>query len=193
MPDLNTPSPKITLCARGHWGTALVISLLGHSCLAIGLWSKFSPLPPSPTFATRFDMCFLEEIPTKISKECEHKKETTPFVKPKTASSSNPSPLSVPDEAPSLVLSSPVTQPVGSNPPPEYPQEAREKGIEGTVILKANINPKGQILDVKVVPPRASPLLEQAALNAIKRWHFSPFSSHECQEIQIPIHFQLED
>jgi protein TonB len=53
-----------------------------------------------------------------------------------------------------------------------YPPEAKAKGIKGTVILEARINPAGQVIDVKVL--RSIPALDQAAIDAVRQWRFEP-------------------
>jgi protein TonB len=56
--------------------------------------------------------------------------------------------------------------------PPVYPEAAREARIEGVVILEALISPQGRVTDVNVL--RGVPLLEEAAVDAVKRWVYSP-------------------
>lgn len=56
---------------------------------------------------------------------------------------------------------------------PKYPREAREKGIQGDVILQATIGTKGNIANLKVV--QGNPLLAAAAMNAVKQWRYRPY------------------
>jgi protein TonB len=55
---------------------------------------------------------------------------------------------------------------------PVYPPMAKQARVEGTVILEATINPQGRVADVKVL--RGIPLLDNAAVNAVREWTYSP-------------------
>jgi TonB family protein len=55
---------------------------------------------------------------------------------------------------------------------PVYPQDAQDARVEGIVILEAKIGPDGKVADAKIV--RSVPLLDQAALDAVKQWEFVP-------------------
>jgi periplasmic protein TonB len=55
---------------------------------------------------------------------------------------------------------------------PVYPRVALAGGIEGTVILQAVIDEKGRVREVKVL--RSIPLLDDAALQAVAKWQFTP-------------------
>jgi TonB family protein len=55
---------------------------------------------------------------------------------------------------------------------PVYPPEAKKAGIEGTVILGATIDGEGKVTDVKVL--ESVPGLDQAAVDAIKQWVYTP-------------------
>jgi TonB family protein len=56
---------------------------------------------------------------------------------------------------------------------PAYPREAKEKRIGGTVIVKARVREDGQVSDLRVHEP-VSPVLDQAALDAISQWRYRP-------------------
>jgi periplasmic protein TonB len=55
---------------------------------------------------------------------------------------------------------------------PLYPALARAAGREGTVILEAVISEEGRVQHVKVL--RSIPLLDQAAIDAVRQWEFTP-------------------
>jgi TonB family protein len=57
---------------------------------------------------------------------------------------------------------------------PVYPEEARQKAIEGSVVVDVNIDRDGKVLEVKTVS--GSPLLAQAVTDAVKQWVFKPHS-----------------
>jgi protein TonB len=55
---------------------------------------------------------------------------------------------------------------------PVYPQIAQSARVQGTVILEATIDRHGRIADVEVL--RSIPLLDQAALDAVRQWEYEP-------------------
>lgn len=74
---------------------------------------------------------------------------------------------------------SPIRLHAGMQPPrklthvdPIYPQIAQSARIEGTVILETVIGVDGHVTAVRVL--RSIPLLDQAAMDAVKRWSFTP-------------------
>jgi periplasmic protein TonB len=56
---------------------------------------------------------------------------------------------------------------------PTYPREARDKGIQGDVILQATIDTKGNIASLKAV--KGDPILADASIEAVKQWKYKPF------------------
>jgi TonB family protein len=93
-------------------------------------------------------------------------------------------------------ISSTGVQPVGDtldafpiyNPPPIYPLEAKQKRIQGIVLVRLFLTETG-IVD-KAIPlfPRSDPVLEAAALKAIHQWQFRP----GIRTVEVPIEFKLE-
>ena len=55
---------------------------------------------------------------------------------------------------------------------PVYPDAAVAARIEGVVILECLIDPRGRVSDIKVM--RSVPLLEEAALDAVRQWVYTP-------------------
>lgn len=55
---------------------------------------------------------------------------------------------------------------------PEYPADARRARIQGAVVLECTISPQGEVSDVRVV--KGHPLLNQAAVDAVRQWQFAP-------------------
>jgi protein TonB len=56
--------------------------------------------------------------------------------------------------------------------PPVYPAVAQAARVEGTVIIQATISPTGKVADALVL--RSNPLLDAAALEAVRQWEFTP-------------------
>jgi TonB family protein len=55
---------------------------------------------------------------------------------------------------------------------PVYPAIARSARVAGEVTIEATIGPDGKVMDAKVV--RSIPLLDQAALDAVLQWEYTP-------------------
>jgi protein TonB len=58
------------------------------------------------------------------------------------------------------------------NVSPSYPDIAKQARVQGIVILECTISPQGKVTDVKVL--RGIPLLDQAAIDAVKQWVYTP-------------------
>jgi TonB family protein len=56
---------------------------------------------------------------------------------------------------------------------PRYPVDAQKARIAGVVVIEAEIGPNGKVQDATVL--RSIPLLDQAALDAVTQWEFTPF------------------
>jgi TonB family protein len=55
---------------------------------------------------------------------------------------------------------------------PVYPEEAKKAGVEGLVILEVQTDKTGQVASIRVL--RSVPLLNQAAIDAVKQWVYEP-------------------
>jgi len=56
---------------------------------------------------------------------------------------------------------------------PEYPQTARQAGVEGTVVLDAVVGADGAVTQMKVIS--GPPALSLAALDAVRWWRYEPY------------------
>ncbi len=80
------------------------------------------------------------------------------------------------------------------NPSPLYPQLARRKGWEGTVILRVFLTEEGVVKNISVEKSSGHRMLDESALKTVSQWTFEParqgnqrFSS----EVKVPIRFVL--
>jgi len=55
---------------------------------------------------------------------------------------------------------------------PVYPPVAMAAKVQGIVIIEATIGKDGRVKDAKIL--RGQPLLNQAALDAVNQWEFTP-------------------
>ena len=55
---------------------------------------------------------------------------------------------------------------------PVYPPLAQSAAVQGVVILEVIIASDGKVQDARVL--RSIPLLDQAAIDAVRQWEFTP-------------------
>lgn len=56
---------------------------------------------------------------------------------------------------------------------PQYPIDAREQHIEGSILLQVEIDRRGNVYDVQLIS--GHPLLAPAAVDAVKQWKYRPY------------------
>jgi protein TonB len=59
-------------------------------------------------------------------------------------------------------------------PTPQYPDLARQAGIEGQTVVKALVDIDGSIADVKILKSSGNQMLDQAALATARKSQFTP-------------------
>lgn len=83
-----------------------------------------------------------------------------------------------------------------SNPAPEYPIACKRRGEEGTVLLNVLVTPNGLPSAVSLNRSSGHPLLDRAALEAVRRWTFEPGragGSPIASQVLVPVRFSLSD
>ena len=79
---------------------------------------------------------------------------------------------------------------------PIYPKRSWELGQQGTVVLRALINEKGQLMKLEIASSSRHKLLDSAAITAVKEWKFKP-EQYKGQVktgwVKIPLRFVIED
>ena len=68
----------------------------------------------------------------------------------------------------------PKIDPKGKNLWPRYPRRARQRGIEGEILLRIKVNAKGRSSGIEVLKSSGHSILDEAAVDALKNWHFQP-------------------
>ena len=84
-----------------------------------------------------------------------------------------------------------VTRPGAVN----YPKLAKRRGIEGQVLIEVWIDIEGQQLKQKLIKSSGAQILDNAAIAAIKKWHFSSHIVNGkaiAHRVQIPVRFKLD-
>jgi protein TonB len=127
--------------------------------------------------------------PTPVAPREEQVAQATPGTRaPRTAP---------PSEAPAPAK---TTAPISDaaylqNPQPRYPMSARRRGEQGTVLLKVLVTREGTAASVNVETSSGSTSLDEAALEAVRRWRFVP-AKRGAQPVEawhlVPIVFRLE-
>jgi len=79
--------------------------------------------------------------------------------------------------------------------PPVYPREARQAGIEGTVVLALRISVDGQVLEAKIHKSSRHKILDDTALRWAQKQRFIPAKVNGVpveMEVTKPVKFNLE-
>jgi protein TonB len=84
-----------------------------------------------------------------------------------------------PEAGPVVVAEIPVEPPHTdaaylNNPPPGYPRRLLRRGIEGTVLIRAEVQDDGHCSQVRVKESSGFQLFDEAALSAVQDWRFVP-------------------
>ena len=128
---------------------------------------------------------------------------------PKKASETDARPKeSAPSNTPSKPSATPKDQTAGSgayegpkanaaylhNPKPLYPAMAKRRQWEGKVILKVKVLASGAASEVSIQTSSGHEILDEAALDAVRQWHFVPAKrggQPVDSLVNVPINFNL--
>jgi protein TonB len=76
---------------------------------------------------------------------------------------------------------------------PSYPEDARKKHIQGSVVMQAEISKTGEVESLRVIS--GDPVLATAAIDAVKQWKYKPYLLNGqpiAVETQVTVRFMLE-
>ena len=140
--------------------------------------------PPQPVEPVRPEISRPEPQPAPIP---------APAPAPTPAAAEAPKP--VPAPAPPL----PATQPRFNadyldNPKPPYPAISRRMGEEGEVRLRVHVDLAGAAQQIEIARSSGFPRLDQAALDTVKQWRFTPARQGDqpiAAWVIVPIQFSL--
>lgn len=80
--------------------------------------------------------------------------------------------------------------------PPQYPEKAMQRGIEGRVLIEFTISKGGTVKNPKVIAYEPSKIFNKAALKAVSQWKYNPKIENgkavEQRGIRIAIPFKLQ-
>lgn len=77
---------------------------------------------------------------------------------------------------------------------PRYPESARRAGAQGTTLIKVLILATGKIGEIQIEESASHPALDQAAVDAVRRWRFEPGKENGRPVdlwVLIPLEFKL--
>jgi protein TonB len=80
------------------------------------------------------------------------------------------------------------------NPKPEYPAPAREKGYQGTTVLRVRVLPDGKAGEIVVERSSGHEILDVAAIRTVKAWLFVPATRNGIAIptwVSVPVRFSL--
>ena len=81
------------------------------------------------------------------------------------------------------------------NPPPLYPEAARRRGYQGSVVLKVLVNVNGGVDEIEIEESCGYDILDRTALAAVKEWRFKPGIKDGRKIrtwVKVPVRFQLK-
>jgi protein TonB len=110
-----------------------------------------------------------------------------------------PAPAPVVAAPPAPLPPEPVTEPRGfvgyrSNPAPDYPALAQDRGMQGRVILKVHVLASGKADNVTVDKSTGFKILDDAAIKAVLQWTFDPARRGQTPIdgwVTVPLNFKL--
>ena len=79
-------------------------------------------------------------------------------------------------------------------PRPPYPADARNRGVEGMVVVRLRIDTRGRVVASRIVGGEAADLFSDTTLSTVERWRFRPCGRDgrdvSC-EVEVPVMFQM--
>lgn len=82
-----------------------------------------------------------------------------------------------------------------NNPPPSYPRILLRRRVEGTVLVRAQVQDDGRCSQVKIKESSGFDLFDRAALSAVRDWRFVPArkgAQTVVAWVDVPIAFRIE-
>ena len=102
--------------------------------------------------------------------------------------------ITPPDPTPSNAIADANLQ-VTRRVEPNYPPASRRAGEQGTAVFSVLVDPSGHPKDVKVQSSSGYDRLDQAGMDAIRRWMFNP-ATRDSQKVEawtsVRVKFQLQ-
>ncbi|MEB2650862.1 energy transducer TonB [Pseudomonas siliginis] len=160
------------------------------------------PAPPAPPVVAPPPPAPVVEPPPPVEDELAVKPPPPkPIPKPKPveqAPAKPAAPIAAPappaPPAPAPVTPASANAAYLKNPAPEYPSLAQRRGWEGTVLLRVHVLASGKPGEIQIAKSSGRQQLDDAALNAVKRWSFVPAKQGDVAQdgwVSVPIDFKI--
>jgi len=81
------------------------------------------------------------------------------------------------------------------NPPPAYPELAKQMRQEGLVMLAVDVDREGIPVNVEIEKSSGYKMLDQASLKAVSHWKFQPGRTGNLSvesKVKVPVRFRLQ-
>jgi protein TonB len=151
--------------------------------------------PAAPPVAPRAETRERSRPPRPRAIETPPAAESAP-VAPDTAAVRSPSEGAASDPAPVALATIAARPRYKINPEPPYPALARRRRQEGVVLLSVRVDSAGRPEAVAIQTSSGYRALDEAALEAVRRWEFEPGrvgGEPVPSQVEVPIHFRLGD
>jgi periplasmic protein TonB len=91
-------------------------------------------------------------------------------------------------------VDSAITPRVLINPAPDYPADALLRRLEGTVLLRVDVDAGGRVALLRILKSSGVASLDEAAREAVRSWRFLPArDSHAAlRTVDIPVEFKIQ-
>lgn len=187
------PSPLVPLLVFGAIGLITIVAAIAAGLMIFVSMRDREAHPPASELPVvekprepKPAPAFVEPAPP-LERDGPGPRPATAEAERRPAARPAPAPRGVignrPGEAPADPPPPPPRRPltVGGNIPaptkirnvnPVYPQIAISARIQGAVIIEATIDREGKVSEARVL--RSVPLLDQAALDAVRQWEYAP-------------------
>ena len=123
----------------------------------------------------------------------QEQRKKAPEPKAQATETGNSGEQALPEEARGVTVS--ASPDYFRNPPPSYPEPARRRKHEGVVLLRVGVSENGLVTEVQLTKSSGFKELDEAALNAVKRWTFKPgtvLGRPVASQVEVPIRFELK-
>lgn len=198
------PAPRGADWRPGRYG---VLAILGAAALGLALFFWVTRQPPHERFLRSGEVppvaapSDYAPLPAPLPAGSERgasgmDRSAPPPARPRVAERARETPppgTAAPGAAPRATV---PPRPIASqSPPPRYPPQALRRGESGTVLVRVRVGADGTPEDVSIADSSGSRLLDRAALEAVRRWRFTPATANGrpvADTVQVPIDFRTE-
>lgn len=127
-----------------------------------------------------------------------HPDECGPMRNPRAAQFPTPEPMMAArsETRPTVGTEAPSPPRLLDNRPPTYPSHAARERLEGTTLLRIRITAEGNVAELEVVSTSGHPILDAAAVSAVRTWRFLPAMRNGrpvATTVRLPVRFALDE